>query len=85
MAKSPTNHDHATRRVAEKAKRQAQAQKAAAFNQLLAKLSPAEVHRLRVQALTNANARSPAATPEEVVRDAQEEFEASVRFLIGSA
>jgi len=87
MAQSPTNNFHsANRRVAEKAKHEAQANKAASFQQLLSRLSPAQIYKARVLALEAANkATLDSGRPisaEAVVRDAQVRFEHAVRFLL---
>lgn len=75
--KSPSNYNSnaAARRVAEKAKRDE-------FRQLLSKLDPEFVTKLRVDCLRTANEQLRGASPEEVVREAGLHFESRVRFLM---
>jgi hypothetical protein len=74
--KSPSNYNSnaAARRVADKAKRDD-------FQQLLAKLDPEYVTKLRYDCMRMANAANTKADPQAVVREAQKTFEAAVRFL----
>jgi len=76
--KSPANFHNSNRRVAEKAKRDA-------FNQLLTKLDPEYVAKLRHDCLRAANAALPGADPRAVVREAEQHFESRVRFLVGKS
>ena len=71
---SPSNHIHAARRVADKARRDE-------FQQLLAKLDPEYESKLRYDCMRMANAANPKADPHAVVREAQKTFEEAVRFL----
>jgi hypothetical protein len=76
-----SNHAAAATRIADKAKRAALQQ-----HQSVAGLTPEYVTKLRHDALTAAHnrLRGTGATPEEVVREAQAHFDASVRFLTGA-
>ena len=77
--KSPTNYINSNRRIVEKAKRDA-------FNQLLAKLDPEYVAKLRYDCLRMANTRlGPGSNPHAVVREAEQALEAQVRFLTEKA
>jgi hypothetical protein len=71
---SRANFHNSNRRVAEKAKRDA-------FQQLLSKLDPEYVAKLRHDCLRAANTRLPGADPHTLVREAEQHFESRVRFL----
>jgi hypothetical protein len=75
--KSPTNHVSAARRVAAKRHREA-------AQQAISKLDPEFVAKLRHDCLRAAHARMAGAEPHAVVRSAQVDFEARVRFLTGA-
>jgi hypothetical protein len=76
--KSPSNYNSnaAARRVAEKAKRDE-------FQQLLKRLDPEYVAKLRYDCMRRANTRlGPGSDPHAVVREAEQALEAQVRFLM---
>jgi hypothetical protein len=74
--KSPSNYNSnaAARRVADKTKRDE-------FQQLLARLDPEYVTKLRHDILRMTNIRDPKSDPHEVVRSAERTFREAVRFL----
>jgi hypothetical protein len=74
---TPNNRVAAARRIADK--------KRDAFNQLLSKLGAEHVAKMRHDALVAANKQllGSGASAEQVVRQAQINFEAQVRFLVG--
>jgi hypothetical protein len=75
--KSPTTPNHhvaGARRIADREKRNA-------FQQLLAKLDPEYVTKLRHDCLRAANEQLSSADPHAVVREAERHFESRVRFL----
>jgi len=76
--KSPSNYNSnaAARRVADKAKRDE-------FQQLLKRLDPEYVAKLRYDCLRMANDRLGRSDPHAVVREAEQALEAQVRFLVG--
>jgi hypothetical protein len=71
---SPTSHINAARRVADKAKRDE-------FQQLLSKLDPEYVTKLRYDCMRLANAAHPSGDPYVAVREAERTFREAVRFL----
>jgi hypothetical protein len=71
---SRANFHNSNRRVAEKAKRDA-------FQQLLSKLDPEYVAKLRHDCLRAANEQLRSADPHAVAREAERHFESRVRFL----
>jgi hypothetical protein len=73
--KSPTNYINSNRRIADKVKRDH-------FQQLLNKLDPEYVAKLRYDCLRMANTHlGPGSDPHAVVREAEKALEAQVRFL----
>jgi hypothetical protein len=78
MSRGPwkcNSHVNAARRVADKARRDE-------FQQLLAKLDPEYVTKLRHDCLRAANEQVRGADPRVVVREAEKHFESRVRFLM---
>jgi RecA/RadA recombinase len=75
------NHHAAYGRIAHKRR---VAKKAAAVQQTLAGLDPEYLEKLKHDCLRAAHNRLRGASPAEVVRQAQEHFDASVRFLTGA-
>jgi hypothetical protein len=78
MSRGPwkcNSHVNAARRVADKARRDE-------FQQLLAKLNPEYVTKLRHDCLRMANEQVRGADPRAVVREAERHFESRVRFLM---
>jgi hypothetical protein len=78
MSRGPwkcNSHINAARRVADKAKRDE-------LQQLINKLDPEYVTKLRHDCLRAANEQLSSADPHAVVREAEKHFESRVRFLM---
>jgi len=80
---TPKNVVSAARRVADKRKRAEQAEEQSTLQQFVAGLDPEYVAKLRYDAMRSAHERLRGASPDEVVREAEQALEAQVRFLMG--
>jgi hypothetical protein len=80
---APKNVVSAARRVADKRKRAERAEEQTALQRFVAGLDPEYIVKLRHDALRSAHERLHGAPPEKVTAEAEQAFEAQVRFLMG--